>query len=115
MCEGQTDRWTCGLDKFYQHRGDTGEVWFCTMSVVDPGLRLPEEQDYVQAYENVREKYKGNNDAVGVLAARPGGGCVCRVGVGGVTAPDQVHADGSGLKKAAGGGGDLNAAVKNFE
>ncbi|KAM3858594.1 LOW QUALITY PROTEIN: eukaryotic translation initiation factor 3 subunit E-B [Diretmus argenteus] len=26
------------------------------------GQRLPEEQDYVQAYENVREKYKGNND-----------------------------------------------------
>lgn len=27
----------------------------------DPGQRLPEEQEYVQAYESVREKYKGNN------------------------------------------------------
>lgn len=27
----------------------------------DPGQRLTEEQDYVQAYENVREKYKGND------------------------------------------------------
>ena len=28
-------------------------------SMLAPGQRLPEEQDYVQAYENVREKYKG--------------------------------------------------------
>lgn len=33
------------------------------MPMFDPGQRLPEEQDYVQAYENVREKYKGNNTA----------------------------------------------------
>lgn len=31
------------------------------MPMFDPGQRLSEEQDYVQAYENVREKYKGNN------------------------------------------------------
>lgn len=31
------------------------------MPMFDPGQRLAEEQDYVQAYENVREKYKGNN------------------------------------------------------
>lgn len=31
------------------------------MPMLDPGQRLSEEQDYVQAYENVREKYKGNN------------------------------------------------------
>lgn len=29
-------------------------------AVLTPGQRLPEEQDYMQAYENVREKYKGN-------------------------------------------------------
>lgn len=34
------------------------------MSMSDPGQRMPEEQDYVQAYENVREKYKGNNTTV---------------------------------------------------
>lgn len=27
----------------------------------EPGQRLLEEQDYVQAYENVREKYKGKS------------------------------------------------------
>lgn len=27
----------------------------------EPGQRLLDEQDYVQAYENVREKYKGKN------------------------------------------------------
>lgn len=32
-----------------------------SMPMFDPGQRLAEEQDYVQAYENVREKYKGNN------------------------------------------------------
>ncbi len=32
-----------------------------SMPMFDPGQRLSEEQDYVQAYENVREKYKGNN------------------------------------------------------
>lgn len=32
-----------------------------SMPMFYPGQRLPEEQDYVQAYENVREKYKGNN------------------------------------------------------
>ncbi|CAB1428368.1 unnamed protein product [Pleuronectes platessa] len=31
------------------------------MSMFDPGERLPEEQDYVKAYESVREKYKGGN------------------------------------------------------
>ncbi|KAJ3608933.1 hypothetical protein NHX12_023461 [Muraenolepis orangiensis] len=30
------------------------------------GQRLPEEQDYVQAYENVREKYKGKASRLGV-------------------------------------------------
>ncbi|TMS17935.1 Dystonin, partial [Larimichthys crocea] len=30
----------------------------------DPGQRLSEEQDYVQAYENVREKYKDERDRV---------------------------------------------------
>lgn len=29
-------------------------------AMCDPAQRLSEEQDYVQAYENVREKYKGN-------------------------------------------------------
>lgn len=29
--------------------------------MIDPGQRLTEEQDYVQAYENVREKYKGKH------------------------------------------------------
>lgn len=32
-----------------------------SMPMFDSGQRLSEEQDYVQAYENVREKYKGNN------------------------------------------------------
>lgn len=32
-----------------------------SVPMCDPGQRLSEEQDYVQAYENVREKYKGNN------------------------------------------------------
>lgn len=31
-----------------------------TMAMIDPGQRLPEEQEYVLAYENVREKCKGN-------------------------------------------------------
>lgn len=31
-------------------------------AMCDPGQRLSEEQDYVQAYENVREKYKGNTE-----------------------------------------------------
>lgn len=35
-----------------------------SMHMFDPGQRLPEEQDYVQAYENVREKYKGNTPAL---------------------------------------------------
>lgn len=32
-----------------------------TMSMLtcEPGQRLLDEQDYLQAYENVREKYKG--------------------------------------------------------
>lgn len=32
-----------------------------SMPMFDPGQRLSEEQDYVQAYENVREKCKGNS------------------------------------------------------
>lgn len=32
-----------------------------SMPTCEPGQRLLDEQDYVQAYENVREKYKGNN------------------------------------------------------
>lgn len=28
--------------------------------VFEAGQQLAEEQDYVQAYENIREKYKGN-------------------------------------------------------
>ncbi|XP_067468414.1 plectin a isoform X10 [Thunnus thynnus] len=35
-----------------------------SMPMFDPGQRLPEEQDYVQAYENVREKYKDERDRV---------------------------------------------------
>lgn len=35
-----------------------------SMPVLDPGQRLPEEQDYVQAYENVRERYKDERDKV---------------------------------------------------
>lgn len=35
-----------------------------SMPVLDPGQRLPEEQDYVQAYENVRERYKGRKSLV---------------------------------------------------
>lgn len=31
----------------------------------EAGQRLAEEQDYVQAYENVREKYKGKPNAGG--------------------------------------------------
>lgn len=34
-----------------------------SMPMFDPGQRLAEEQDYVQAYENVREKYKGKNSS----------------------------------------------------
>lgn len=32
-----------------------------SMPTCEPGQRLLDEQDYVQAYENVREKYKGKN------------------------------------------------------
>lgn len=32
-----------------------------SMPTCEPGQRLLDEQDYVQAYENVREKYKGKD------------------------------------------------------
>lgn len=36
----------------------------------EAGQRLAEEQDYVQAYENVREKYKGKPNADGSPCTR---------------------------------------------
>ncbi|KAG8004858.1 hypothetical protein GBF38_010670 [Nibea albiflora] len=41
-----------------------------SVPMLDPGQRLSEEQDYVQAYENVREKYKGNDAPYGKVWAR---------------------------------------------
>lgn len=38
-----------------------------SMPTCEPGQRLLEEQDYVQAYENVREKYKGKNTPASAL------------------------------------------------
>lgn len=35
-----------------------------SMPTGEPGQRLLDEQDYVQAYENVREKYKGNSSSL---------------------------------------------------
>lgn len=35
-----------------------------SMPTCEPGQRLLDEQDYVQAYENVREKYKGNSSSL---------------------------------------------------
>lgn len=40
---------------------NSSSVLDMSMPMCEPGQRLTEEQDYVQAYENVREKYKGND------------------------------------------------------
>ncbi|TNN57450.1 hypothetical protein EYF80_032274 [Liparis tanakae] len=41
-----------------------------SMAACDPGQRLSEEQDYVQAYENVREKYKASFAYWGIAVER---------------------------------------------
>lgn len=40
---------------------NSSSVLDMSMPMCNPGQRLSEEQDYVRAYENVREKYKGND------------------------------------------------------
>ena len=68
----KSQRWTVALESLKESLKREREKSSLTLTPVisqamamsDPGQRMPEEQDYVQAYENVREKYKGNNTTV---------------------------------------------------